>query len=145
MQRWIMVLWGTDKHLLIAVSQLKIFSLFPISTPEMQILMLLLIFWSVMLLGPYDSFLVWNAIDITLKGKRYFLLILYLFLFMIHIFPYSKFNAVCLFQTVFSGVVWDVYRCWPLCKRHYCVWTTAGENRTLNGKILKIFVLKYSL
>lgn len=77
MQRLIMVLTSL-KHLLIAALhlQLKMFSSFPISTPEMQIIMLLLIFRSVMLSGPYDSFLVWNAIDITLKG---ILFLMYLF------------------------------------------------------------------
>ncbi len=50
-----------------------IYSLRPVSYNIFCIYHIIIVFWSVMLSGPYDSFLVWNAIDITLKGILFIL------------------------------------------------------------------------
>ncbi len=50
-----------------------IYSLRPVSYEIFCIYHIIIVFWSVMLSGPYDSFLVWNAIDITLKGILFIL------------------------------------------------------------------------
>ncbi len=50
-----------------------IYSLRPVSYEIYCIYHIIIVFWSVMLSGPYDSFLVWNAIDISLKGILFIL------------------------------------------------------------------------